>query len=193
MSKTHDRDAAAPLAARGVAPASPRATETPGQCREGLRASVKRTIAAAALTCDPAWRSIVAATIGLSRQRIDQMIALDDEAQLSVADAMAMPQPIRHALATDLIGDGHMIAALPAAASDSSDLDLVMRAQKESADVIAAHLAALRDGRMCRAEGVELEREVDEAIAALLSVRERARQAQREVVIGVTGLRAVKP
>jgi hypothetical protein len=166
---------------------------TPGQVREGLRARAKRALVAASSNCDAAWRSTVAATIGVTRQRIDQWLALDDDAQVSVADAMSLPQPMRMAAAQLIAGDGYMLAALPDIGDSSSDLDLVMRAQKESGDVIATHLAALRDGRMCRAEGAQLEREADEAIAALLTVRERARQAQREVVLGVTGLRAVKP
>ena len=83
-----------------------------------------------------------------------------------------------------------MVAALPVAADNAADLDLIMHAQRESGDVIATHLAALRDGHMSRTEGAQLEREADEAIAALLTVRERARQAQRAGVVGMT-LRAV--
>jgi hypothetical protein len=165
---------------------------TPGQVREGLRARAKRALAAASSNCDAAWRSTVAATIGVTRQRIDQWLALDDDAQVSVADACSLPQPMRLAAAQLIAGDAYQLAELPAADVDASDLELVMRAQRESGDVIATHLAALRDGRMCRAEGAQLERECDEAISALLTVRARAQQAQREVVIGMP-LRAVKP
>jgi hypothetical protein len=162
------------------------ATETPGQCREGLRARIKRILGTAAADCDTTWRSVVASTIGVTRQRVDQWLALDDDANVSVADACALPQPMRHALAAELAGEGFAVVSLPAASGDcAADLDLVMRTQRESADVIAAHLAALRDGHMSGAEGAVLEREADEMISVAMQVRECARRAQRERVVAM--------
>ena len=56
---------------------------------------------------------------------------------------------------------------------------------------MTTHLAALRDGHMSAAEGAALEREADELIAVALTVRARARQAQRERVVSMP-LRAVE-
>ena len=41
------------------------------------------------------------------------------------------------------------------------------------------------DGYLCANEAIAMEREAEEAIAALLKVRQRARAAKRERVIGV--------
>lgn len=77
------------------------------------------------------------------------------------------------------------VVSLPSAASTGDDFRTLAMAQRESADVVSRGLEALADGRMCSREGAEIETECDQAIAALLAIRERARLAQREGVIGL--------
>jgi hypothetical protein len=159
---------------------------SPEERRAALRVLVRDVANHAALVeCSRDARALWAMALGIARQSLDRMLAADGDKQLSVADLIAGPKPVRRAVVAEIIDDDEMVVSLPDVSDDADDLALIMAAQKESAEVISTHLAALRDGRMCRAEGATLEREADEAIAALLVVRERARQAQREVVIGL--------
>lgn len=77
-------------------------------------------------------------------------------------------------------------AALPSAGASGDDLRSLATAQREAADVVAQGLEALADGHVTRSEGARLERECDEALAALLAIRELARRAQVEGVIPMT-------
>lgn len=106
--------------------------------------------------------------------------------------------PLEHALALDVGAyrvlleqlasrTGLAVVELPSAASTTDDLRALAVAQRETAEAIAHGLDAMADGHMTRTEGARVEKECDEAIAALLVIRERARLAQRE---GVIGLRA---
>lgn len=81
---------------------------------------------------------------------------------------------------------GLAVVALPEASSESDDLRSVAETQREAADVVAQGLEALADGHVTRSEGARLERECDEALAALLAIRELARRAQVEGVIPMT-------
>ncbi len=107
--------------------------------------------------------------------------------------------PLEHALALDerayrrFVGDlaaraGLAVVDLPKPSAVSDELRALATAQRETSQAIAHGLEAWADGHMCCAEGVRVEQECDEAIAALLVIRERARVAKRE---GVVGLRAV--
>ena len=164
-------------------------TRTPEQCRADARATVAGLLLRALARCGLTARAMWAHAIGISREYIDRCVA--GEKQIHAADLLHAPEPVRLDFAQALIGEGRAVVDLPVGLSARDDLALVIRAQKETTEAINAHLAALADGRMDAAEGASLEAECDEGIAALLAIRERARLAQRERVIGLTGLRAV--
>lgn len=145
-----------------------------------------------ALTAHGTNVAALALTLGVSATRIGEWRAPEQDRHLSVADASRLPPLVRLVIAEHVAGPGYVVAELPAAdAHVSDDLALAARTQRETAEAVAKHLTAIADGRYDRAEGVELEREVNEAIAALLTVRETARRAIREGVVGanVTPLR----
>ncbi len=156
---------------------------TPGQHRANLRAKVKRVMLAASDACDVTFRGVFAVTLGITRQRVDQMFGLDDDAQISVADACALPEPIRRALAAELIGEGAFIAELPLSDASSTDLALIAKTQRHTARAVCTALEGLADGHITAAEGADLERDCNAAIASLLTTRELGRRAQRERVV----------
>lgn len=166
-------------------PHGQRDNRTGEQRRADLRAEVSDAVGAALIHCDRSARAIWAATLDVSTTHLDNCVS--GTKALHVADALAAPEPVRHALAQLLAGDAHVVVELPAIADASDDWRLVATAQRESGEAIAATLDAFADGRVTAAEGARLEREADEAIAALLGIRERARAARRERVVGIRG------
>ncbi len=98
---------------------------------------------------------------------------------------MLPPAVLGHVVAglAEVCGLG--LCDLPTAETVTSDVGALSDVVSESADVARVYSEALRDGYLCAAEAEAMERECDEAIAALLSVRMRARAAKRERVIGV--------
>jgi hypothetical protein len=103
---------------------------------------------------------------------LEHVLGLPDDAYRVVVDKLAQRA-------------GLALVDMPKAGEMGDDFRAIAAAQRESADVVARGLDALADGRMCAREGAELAAECDEAIAALLAIRERARLAQREGVIGL--------
>jgi hypothetical protein len=158
---------------------------TPGQHRANLRAQVKKALNGALNECDVTWRGVVALTLGVTRQRIDQWVSEDHEAQLSIADALAMPESIRRALAAELIGEGAFIADAPSAEAGSGDIALVARTQRNTAFAVSTALDVLADGHINATEGAALEKACDAAMASLLTARELGRRAQRERVVAL--------
>jgi hypothetical protein len=106
------------------------------------------------------------------RVQYEQMLRLPEDAQ-SVA------------LARWASRQGKAVVDLPKPSSKGGDMRALATAQRESAEAVATTLEAISDDRIDANEGVRGERECDEAIAALLVIRERFRLAQREGVIGV--------
>jgi hypothetical protein len=147
------------------------------------------SIFATALDATTTSRPVVAAQFEVSRQDIDKIcdpttgraVPLDHVLGLKDVD----PASYRKALDLMAARDGLVVTDLPSAGEMGDDFRAIAAAQRESADVVARGLDALADGRMCAREGAELAAECDEAIAALLAIRERARLAQREGVIGL--------
>ena len=138
-------------------------------------------------------RAQVGAAVGVSAKVVQRWCGLDDRNTSPPYHAiLAMPKKVRKPMAEGLLdGTGCAVVELPAAADAATDLSCASKVMTEVADVLQAHSEALRDGHICAREGRVIEDECTEAIAALLTVRERARQAQREGVIGTTGRRAV--
>lgn len=128
----------------------------------------------------------VALDLGVGETMVAEWCKPEKPRSMPFADALGLPEVVRRALAQDLVGAEYAIVALPSQTEAAgSDLLAIARVQREAGDVISQHLSALADGHMSAAEGAALEREVDEAIGALLTVRERARQAQRERVVAL--------
>lgn len=128
----------------------------------------------------------LAHALGVPSTRIDDWRNPDIDRHVSVADAAGMPPYVRVALAEFVAGPGYAVTDLPAVEGDvSDDLRLACSTQRETSEAVSAHLAAISDGHVTREEGVSLERECDDAIRALLCVRELARHAVRHGVVGV--------
>lgn len=150
--------------------------------REQRRASFARTLARLFLAHDLTDREVERLT-GVAHQHVAQWRDPDAPRAMSFADALGLPAALRRALAELLAGPGHAVVQLPAEHTEACDLRAIASMQRESADVVAKHLDALADGRLDAREGEALERECDELIAAVLPIRERAREAQRERVV----------
>jgi len=150
--------------------------------REEKKAAISEALDLA-LRSNRLTQAAIAETLGVSETMVAEWCKPEKPRAITVADAARLPEPARMAMAIEVAGPGHAVGKLPAAASSGDDLRAIANVQRECADVVARHLDAMADGRLSRAEGAELEREVDQAIAALLAVKLRAQQAQRELVI----------
>jgi hypothetical protein len=116
------------------------------------------------------------------------------QATIDLADAGGLPPALRVRLARWLAGPGHQVVEEPPLERcEIDDLELAIDAQRETSEAMTKHLEAVRRGHATRAQGAELEREADEAICALLRIREWARAAKSEGVAGARrrGLRSI--
>ncbi|MBL9112797.1 MAG: hypothetical protein JNM74_26160 [Myxococcales bacterium] len=130
--------------------------------------------------------AVVAAALGLSETDLRRMMRPSSGRLFAAADLAALPTACAASLAAHLL-EGHNLAVveLPKPSRDACDLRLVANAQRESAEAVACALEAVGAGHLTRAQAATLERETNEAIAALLAVREVARVAMREGVVGL--------
>lgn len=119
-------------------------------------------------------RSVVAPTIGVRRQLLDDVCDPEGTKTLSVADMRALPPAVRLDLLRWCASEiGHGVHELPLADGDlADDLALVARVQTETSQAVSAHLALIAKRSIDRREAVEAVREIDEAIAALMTARE---------------------
>ena len=156
----------------------------PGQAssprvRRAVRAASLATTLRRSLVEHGVSHSAAALALGVPRQRLDEWCDPDVEGQLRAADIAALPPAVaRDVLRSiaDALGLG--VVELPAASRSSAAL-AAARLARESGEVIAEAYEAHADGVVTPAEGARLERQCDDALAALLEVRERAREAQR--------------
>lgn len=127
---------------------------------------------------------------GVAHQHVSDWRDPDVARSMPFADATALPEQARVDLALAILDDTHAIVRVPAVeAGTADDLRDAAAAQLETSQVLTKHLGAIADGLLDAREGVELERECDEALLTILRIRERARAAQRERVVR---LRAVE-
>lgn len=161
------------------------AADTGEQVRAAMNAAIKRAMLRAEPDCDPNWRGVFALTVGVCRQRVDQYLALDSGVHIPAALVPFLPKPMRRAVTAATLAEDEMISELPGAVEAADDWRLVAAAQRESGQAITAMLEAIADGRVTATEGATLDRECTEAVAALLGIRERARGAMRERVVGI--------
>ena len=157
--------------------------QAPRAERESRRADVKRILGRFLVG---ACQSVIAAGLGVSRQYLGRLADVEVDSHLSVADAAGLPDAARMELAQFIAGPGHMVAEAPVADTNArAGMSLHMRALRETMEAVTSHGDAIADGNITRAEGATIERECDEAIRVFLAVREVARRAQRDGVIGV--------
>lgn len=167
---------------------SARPAQAPSVAREQRRVDVARILAQGLL--DTRTSNVAAADrIGMADTHLAECAKPGGSKHLHAADAAALPLPVALDVARYIAGDAHEVIALPTgdATDAATDLVLAAKTQRETSDVIAALLTGVADGHLDASEGKTLEREADEAIRALLAVRELARRAQRERVVGVSG------
>lgn len=129
---------------------------TPEEYRAALRAEVRNTVRVALEACAPNARSLWAAAEGVSHQLLDRSVARDGDKSLHLADLLAAPQAVRHAVAQLLIGEGHCIAELPAAAPCPDDLSLLASHVRETSAAQLALVEAMADGSVSADEGARL-------------------------------------
>ena len=126
----------------------------------------------------------VARRSGLHRARLNE--ALRGDRHLPVAWLPQLPaevlRPLLERLASRL---GLGLTELPEAAEHVSDARSLAVALRECSDVTTAYAHAIADGHLLASEASIVVREVDEAIAALLAIKQRAELARRERVIGL--------
>lgn len=152
----------------------------PKAAREQRKAEVSH-IARDVIECP----TTTALNTGVSRTLVRQWADAESDTQIGVADAAGLGPLQRMPLAEYVAGPGYMMAELPACEETArAGIELHVRVLRETTEVVTAHAIAISDGRVDRREGAVLEREIDDAIRALLTLRECARQAQREGVVG---------
>ena len=124
----------------------------------------------------------VARSCGRASSAIDRWASMASPQVPTDADIQRMPGHCRlWYLERDARELGLGVADLPPIATDVvNDLRLAAEAQREYADAIATLIDALADGHIVRAEGAELVRKCNAAIAVTLAIRLRAEQAESE-------------
>lgn len=150
---------------------------TPGAFRAHLDGLVRRIARVALEECEASARAVWGATLGVDRRRVDEWLIPDGQKRLSVADALAGPAPVRHALARALVGDGHVIAALPASEDGGADLRTVAASIASHAQAIRTTIDALADGTIDPAEGREIARHAELAIEDLVTLLHAGKRA----------------
>lgn len=160
--------------------------------REERRAAVSVSLARA-LDAEGLSVREAAALMGCDESLVRRYADPHESAGISAADLAALPLSVRRALVAEHLAPGHDLVALPAASGDlGCDLAHATEAHRESSEAVSVALAALSDGHVTAAEGAQLVRECDEAIATLLRLRALGQTAVRERVIAVRRpLRAV--
>jgi hypothetical protein len=130
--------------------------------------------------------AIVAAELGISETDLRRMTKPSEGRFFAVADIPALPVVCATRLASwALEGHGLAVVELPTTSGPAADYATIAKAQRETSEVVSCGLDALAVGHIGRIKAAELERECDEAIAALLAVREIARAAKREGVMAI--------
>lgn len=126
----------------------------------------------------------IALNVGVSDNTIDGWRREEKSLHISVADAAAMPLAIRLELCRFIMGEGYDVTEIPVLGDIRAELALAIEHQRDASTVTTEHLDAIKDGKIDRAEGARVETACDRLIRSTLAVREVARQARREGVIG---------
>lgn len=142
-----------------------------------------------------AWRDAVRATgksdaaiaaeLGVCETTVRNFGDAQKDAWTPLADVKGLPLEGRIAIARWLLGDdGYDVVKLPEPADIDCGLRLAAEAHREHAEALGCLLRGV-GGYIDASTGADLERESDEAIAPLLTMREIGRRAQRERFLAV--------
>lgn len=126
----------------------------------------------------------VAAEAGVSGTLVYEWESPDSGRRVSLGDAMT-PSLARHVVARLARSVGMVAVTLPAARGVHDDLAAVARVQRETSEAVTAHLDAIADGVIDRAENAHVRSEIDDAIDALVTLRESLAAVAHEPVVGV--------
>lgn len=132
-------------------------------------------------------KTVAAACIGVRRQRLDEWADPDSARSLSVADLRAMPPAVRHSLLDWMASEMGctVVERPPAAASLEDDLAVALRVQRATSEAVSAHLAAIADGHVDRAEARTCLQEIEEAEQALGAAKQLMLRAVDEGVVSI--------
>jgi hypothetical protein len=160
-------------------------SRTPSQVAKAQRrADVARTLARVLLAHDVTDREVAAAT-GVAHQHVAEWRDPDSPRSMPFADALALPQRTRLALAELVAGPGHVVAEVPEG-DPSASIAHALEVQRETAEVITAHLAAIADGHVSRDEAVRLRAEIAQAMRVLVSLDRACAIAERDGVVSTS-------
>jgi hypothetical protein len=166
-----------------IRPDEERARDKAAREREASQL-LRRAMDACGLSCDS-----LAFWLLTTKSRVERAQSTTYPDTLPLRDVLGLPpialRVVVDALATQL---GLTVVELPTLSEMREFLSLATSAHRESAEAVAETLDAVADGHVTRAEGARIEERCDRAIAFFMRIREEARRAQRE---GVIGLRAV--
>ena len=123
-------------------------------------------------------RDVLASDLGVCVSKLTAWTTVGSGQSIPASDLPVLPADVLRALiGPALERHGLALVTLPAASS-SSCVKAAARLAREIGDVIGDAYEASADGEVTPAEGAKIEREADEALSALLEVRDAARAAQ---------------
>jgi hypothetical protein len=171
-----------------VKSSKPVAPFSPEKAREERQVEASRLLDES-MTAASAHGPTVAASLGVPESTMQRWRRTRGQTlDIQLADVMGLPPEVLR-LVLERVADsiGLAIVDRPDSLATEDHVGLAAVAMHESADVVAAHAQAIRDRHITRSEGANLERECDEALRPILAIREIARLAQREGVVGIGG------
>lgn len=139
---------------------------------------IKRKIAESKMTLERC-----ADLMGKERQTLSKSL---DAKWVNLGFVRMLPDKVRKDVARDLLPEGCDVVELPAKATRGDcDYRFFARSFRTVTEAVSVSLEATSDGHVTRSEGAEIEALCDKAIGILLTIREVAKLAQREGVVGI--------
>lgn len=130
--------------------------------------------------------AITAAWIGLSITQFKCSLSPTSGRLLSLADTAGLPPAVLRRVVSWLADSlGCAVVDLPESSDEPVSVRMLAEMSRETGAVVADALEAVADGHVTRSEGCQIEGKIDHAVSQLLALRNLARQAQREGVVGV--------
>lgn len=170
------------------------ATERPSRRLERARTDAAR-IAREATSEDVTGGETLAelaADLGVAQSRLSAYRDPEHSACIKLHELLLLPDASRVHVAAALLPPSHLVVDAPRGESAVDDMRAAMQLHERSARALSELLEGIADGHLTRAEGARIEGSVDALMQVLGGIRERARLAQREGVIGATGTTALR-
>lgn len=124
-----------------------------------------------------------ASLMDMERQTLDKYLK---SKSLSLAFVRRLPESVRVEVVKDLLPEQYSVTkAPPKAERGDCDYRFFAKSFRSVTEAVSVALEATSDGHLTRAEGAEIEALCDKAIGLLLTIREVAKMAQREGVVGL--------